>query len=943
MTVTAPPVGGNSSVTTYDYSIDNLLNSVTNPEGRVTSFSYDLGGRNTKVTQPDPDGAGSLTAPFTDITYDGLGNVLKTSDALGHASSTSYDAWFRPLTTTDPLAQTTTRVYDAFSNLVSVTDPLSNVTSYDYNKLSQLVSENKSDGTTDHERTYSYDGVGNLRSMVDRNGRITEFDYDKLYRTTTETWKTGTTTNRTLGYTHDTSSRLTGVADSDSLATDFEFVYDDRSQLQLERQLTGFVGTSVIFDRDYDVVGNRTKLEANFGGTISDSSIVGGLFDFRNSYAYDAMHRLASVAQTQGSGANAVAPKLANFSYNAASQLTDLKRYSATSASSGALEVHSRMGYDQAGRLTSITHGKTEITAGQTWDGSSTLPASLGTTNTLAAYFLVYDQANRLTDFSSYWDAFKTTYTYDNRDQLTAASTAAISGLTPPFTVPTSESYNLDSNGNRKSGSTSQSASGSHNRLQTDGTYDYQYDGEGNVVLRSKTGVWEATSYAWDHRNRLVSVTTHPYYYYPNVYTSGGTNTPGDYQNYYSQRTEYVYDAFDQRVGKRTATYGWIGSETWSRSEAFVWADGQEVLRLVDSDGQGTNESFRVASRYLFGDAVDQVLADEQYDGNGPVVSSGSASSQTGETLWTLGDHLGSIRDVVDNSGVIRQHVVYDSFGNRVREVDYNSSGTQIAKSHADAIDELFGYTGSDWDEDVGLQYNRARWYDPATGRWLSQDPIGFAGGDANLYRYVGNHPTMSVDPNGLQEPQGQLIPPDQTVVPHRWPNAKPHSDPEYGFLYTGPRPELDSFGLPVELGHYSPYSFFKFSDIKPSETSYGCGGIVAMRLGLKPNAPHQLKLVEGAMAFGTLDDALRYLRDQLDGAGAVAVLQRNPINSQKIPFQTSDHRSLEGNFQVPANQVDTTPTCNFAILLGTPEDWYWEDGTGPWRTGGKFAITKET
>jgi RHS repeat-associated protein len=56
----------------------------------------------------------------------------------------------------------------------------------------------------------------------------------------------------------------------------------------------------------------------------------------------------------------------------------------------------------------------------------------------------------------------------------------------------------------------------------------------------------------------------------------------------------------------------------------------------------------------------------------------------------------------------------------------------------------------------VGLQYNRARWYDPATGRWLSTDPIGFGGGDVNLYRMVGNHPTSAIDPSGLEEPASE-------------------------------------------------------------------------------------------------------------------------------------------------------------------------------------------
>ena len=51
----------------------------------------------------------------------------------------------------------------------------------------------------------------------------------------------------------------------------------------------------------------------------------------------------------------------------------------------------------------------------------------------------------------------------------------------------------------------------------------------------------------------------------------------------------------------------------------------------------------------------------------------------------------------------------------------------------------------------TGLQYNRARYYDPTTGRWTTEDPIGFAGGDTNLYRYAGNNPTNRADPSGTR------------------------------------------------------------------------------------------------------------------------------------------------------------------------------------------------
>src|SRR5207245_11481218 len=61
-----------------------------------------------------------------------------------------------------------------------------------------------------------------------------------------------------------------------------------------------------------------------------------------------------------------------------------------------------------------------------------------------------------------------------------------------------------------------------------------------------------------------------------------------------------------------------------------------------------------------------------------------------------------------------------------------------------------YAWTGRERDAETGLQYNRARYYDPDTGRWLSQDPLGFDAGDSNLYRYVANRPTSDKDPSGL-------------------------------------------------------------------------------------------------------------------------------------------------------------------------------------------------
>jgi RHS repeat-associated protein len=128
---------------------------------------------------------------------------------------------------------------------------------------------------------------------------------------------------------------------------------------------------------------------------------------------------------------------------------------------------------------------------------------------------------------------------------------------------------------------------------------------------------------------------------------------------------------------------------------------------------------------------VDQILADEQ-------VATGSPS----DVRWPMTDWQGTVRDVATynaatNVTTIANHKVYEAFGKV-----YSESGP--------TVDTLFGYTGRYFDDDAGLQWNLNRWYDPNVGRWLSEDPIGFAGGDPNLYRYVGNSPGDSVDPSGL-------------------------------------------------------------------------------------------------------------------------------------------------------------------------------------------------
>jgi len=86
----------------------------------------------------------------------------------------------------------------------------------------------------------------------------------------------------------------------------------------------------------------------------------------------------------------------------------------------------------------------------------------------------------------------------------------------------------------------------------------------------------------------------------------------------------------------------------------------------------------------------------------------------------------------------IAVHYVYDAYGN---------------VTSGDTSQTRYLFTGREFDTDIELQYNRARWYDPDVGRWISADPLGFAAGDANDQRYVGSEVTGMVDPSGLWRP----------------------------------------------------------------------------------------------------------------------------------------------------------------------------------------------
>ena len=134
-----------------------------------------------------------------------------------------------------------------------------------------------------------------------------------------------------------------------------------------------------------------------------------------------------------------------------------------------------------------------------------------------------------------------------------------------------------------------------------------------------------------------------------------------------------------------------------------------------ETDGVGA-----ITAEYTHGSGIDEPLA----------------MRRAGQNYYYHVNGLGSVTALTDSTKIVVQSYVYDSFGQII--------------SQTGSIQNPYTYTGREYDEETGMYYYRARYYDANMGRFINEDPIGFLGGDVNLYAYVGNNPVNWIDPLGL-------------------------------------------------------------------------------------------------------------------------------------------------------------------------------------------------
>ncbi len=739
-------------VTQYTYDAFSNLESITNDRGFVTSYAYDDLNRLTSVT--DALNQAEL------YTYDERDNLLSITDRNGGGTLFEYDNVSRLLSTTDALNGIQRWFYDDAGNNTSYQDERGNTTLFEYDvrdRLSKQVDAagfeqlwvyddaNRLSSYTDQEGnaySYSYDGNNQLLSVTDPLNGLVQFGYDLVGNRVTTTDELSRVTTREF----DALDRVSQVTAADGSITSFSYdaignllsltdpeqnttlwQYNDRNDVELRTDPLGnFESYS------YDEIGNLSQSIDRLGRITeyvydglnrltseiwkaSDGSLVQTYdynFDANSnllgaggpnstySFVYDALDRVTSV---DNAGTPNIPNVVLNYDYDAFGNLTQIQDNSGVTVDRA---------FDVRNLLSSIDWsggGVDDARVEHSYDGRGLL-TGINRINGLAGGTVIsttsntFDALGRITDIthlnSSASVVANYAFDFDAASQMTQQ---IINGDTSDYgyddvgqlteatnSARPDEVYTYDENGNRISGD---NVIGPNNQLLSDGTYDYTYDAEGNLVQRTEIATGEYSTYEFDHRNRMVASTT---------FSSGGIIL---------SESSYTYDVFDRMIA-RTVDADGAGSE--APETTYTVYDGENAWADFDEAGS-------VIARYLFGEGMDSNIA-RWRPGEG--------------TAWYLTDHLGSVRDIIDAVGSVINHIEYDSFGNILLETNPN-------------FGDRFKFTGREWRPELGFYYYRARFYDPISGKFVSQDPIGFLGQDSNLQRYVANNTLIFTDPTG--------------------------------------------------------------------------------------------------------------------------------------------------------------------------------------------------
>jgi RHS repeat-associated protein len=634
---------------TYLYNRDstNLVQTATDPFGRVTKYTYDPYGDVTSVTRL----YGTPNAVTDSFGYDPNFHQLNSyQDALNNTWTFNPDGNGNLLSVVDPLNHTTGFINNGQGLPTQITDALQHSIQIGYQQadLSSITD------ALGRRVSIFTDGAGRPMSMTDPLGFRTLYSYDNMDRLQNVT----DPQNGVTAMTYDPNGNLATVIDPRNIGT-HRYHYDTSNRLQSYQDP---LGVSETYDQ-YDGLDNLLHYTDRKGQVTR--------------YQYDPLNRLKLITYNDGSTVNITyypnrdVPQQAVDSANGTVswQFDNLDRLTQETTPQGQVNYSY---YANGLRQTMTAPGQAQLT--YCYDNANR-PVNIitGTSCSSPTGILTvfgYDNADRRTGLTLP-NGVTATYGYDDPDNDLQTIAYANGGNSLG-----SITYGYDNAGRRNSRNSSIDHNGlpspvnqarydAANRLTRWGSQALSYDANGNLTGDG------TNSYNWNARNQLASI-------------SGGATA------------SFAYDARGRRRSRTVS-----GAAT-----SFLY-DGANLVQEQRSSGNAS---------YLAG-GLDETFSRTD--------SSGTQSYLT--------DALGSTVGLSSSAGSTVTGYTYDAYG--------NTSTTGAASANA------LQYAGRE-NDGTGLYFNRARYYSPKVGRFISQDPIGLAGG-INTYAYVDGDPILYIDPEG--------------------------------------------------------------------------------------------------------------------------------------------------------------------------------------------------
>ncbi|AUX39555.1 hypothetical protein SOCE26_009480 [Sorangium cellulosum] len=740
---------------TAERDTDGHLRSFTDPAGATTTVER-VGRR---LVWRDPIGAvfevevderGLTTetvAPNggrTRYRYDGAGNLVKRTDALGLTWRFSYDFWGRRRSAVETTGAVTWYVYSARGDLVTITDAEGRAAQMVYDGLGNTTSVTYANGRTERYRwgglgwlhqveiggvvvaTQLYDREGRLVGIVDAAGARRTFEHDARGLVLSERSAGGA--QRRYGY--DLAGRLTSLVDERGERTELVYdlagqlvarLYDDGSKDELTHDEAGR-----LVEATRGPV--RVQMRYNAVGWLVEERQTVGAETMTVHVDYDPMGRPVRRWTERGRGVaweRDLAGGARAVILGAGQRITleqdgGGRERARVLPSGGRLEVE--LGPEGLLRAQRV---RRSMTTAAVRPGEPVWVGEIDTGLTVARRYDRDADGELIRVDDSVFGAYRL-----DRDALGRLAAQVVDG---DGDGPRARQYPFDPAGNLLRGPTGEPVEfGPDNRLKRAGGREVETDAAGRVtaIVEGEGDPRRTTRFVWDATGLLQAV-----------------ERPD------GVRVEFVYDTFARRLAKQVID---PAGRTLSFTR-YVW-DG---ARLIE-------ERKRTAE----GERIRTFLTDD--DSGVPL-----AQAEGNEWLFCVADELGAIHHLVRGDGQLAGSMLRDPWG-----------GMERREGDAEAP---LGFLGQIADEETGLYYNRYRYYDPRLGRYLSPDPLGVYGG-LNLFAYADNDPSTHVDPEGLF-PQAVITQPGRPnivgrsgQVPQR---GDPGFDPAVGYAHYNARVAL--------------------------------------------------------------------------------------------------------------------------------------------------------